>query len=417
VARKDFRTNQLNCSFCGKGQKEVRKLIAGPTVYICDECIRLCTDIIDEETEKELLEQEPQSLPTPEDMVSFLDNYVIGQATAKKVVSVAVYNHYKRIRHLLENGEDEIEISKSNVLLAGPTGTGKTLLAQSLARLLNVPFTIADATTLTEAGYVGEDVENILSALLAASDGDVEKAQQGIIYIDEIDKIARRGDSPSMTRDVSGEGVQQALLKIIEGTMANVAPRGSRKYGQNEMLQIDTSQILVICGGSFTGIEQIIQRRTGKRGLGFGADLTRAEKKKMGEILKDIAPEDMTKYGLIPEFVGRLPIIATFDDLEQKDLEKILTEPKNALIKQYQKLFSLEQVDLSFDRAAIRSVAEEAMENRSGARGLRGILETAMLDIMYEVPFKENIKKCRITADVIKNKKSPKLTYQAKKSA
>jgi len=435
LARKDFQGGQLTCSFCGKSQREVRKLIAGPTVYICDECIRLCTDIIDEEAEREHSERSPKKLPTPQETVSFLDQYVIGQTRAKKILAVAVYNHYKRINNLQpkpttgENGqpvpatppepgkEPAVELYKSNVMLAGPTGTGKTLLAQTLARMLDVPFTIADATTLTEAGYVGEDVENIIANLLVAADNDVERCQRGIVYIDEIDKIARKGgESPSPTRDVSGEGVQQALLKIIEGTRANVPARGAKKYGQAEMIPVDTTNILFICGGSFTGIDQIIQRRSGRQGLGFGAEIKKASERKVGELLRDLEPQDLTKYGLIPEFVGRLPVIATMDDLEPADLEKILVEPKNALIRQYQKLFALERVELSFDPGAIKSVAKAAIKGASGARGLRSILENAMLDIMYEVPFLDGIKRCRITEDVIGGRGKPELYFEGKKS-
>jgi ATP-dependent Clp protease ATP-binding subunit ClpX len=417
VARKDFQVGQLTCSFCGKSQREVRKLIAGPTVYICDECIRLCTDIIDEENEREKAEHGPRKLPTPQEISRHLDQYVIGQARAKKILAVAVYNHYKRIDKRASAEEDGVELSKSNVLLLGPTGTGKTLMAQTLARMLDVPFTIADATTLTEAGYVGEDVENIVANLLVAADNDVDRAQRGIVYIDEIDKIARKGESPSMTRDVSGEGVQQALLKIIEGTRANVAPRGSKKYGQADMVPIDTANILFICGGSFTGVEQAIQRRVGRRGLGFGAEIRKAEEKRIGEILQHVEPEDLTKYGLIPEFVGRLPVIATLDDLEQEDLERILAEPKNALVRQYQKLFAIERVELSFEQAAIEVVAAEAIRTKGGARSLRTILETVMLEIMYEVPFLEGIKECRITEGVVARHERPELTFETKKSA
>ena len=435
MARKDFQGGQLTCSFCGKSQREVRKLIAGPTVYICDECIRLCTDIIDEEAERETTGRDPRKLPSPQEITSFLDQYVVGQERAKKILSVAVYNHYKRIgmRGPASPGLDDksdkgdksdkskdspaVELQKSNVLLVGPTGTGKTLLAQTMARLLDVPFTIADATTLTEAGYVGEDVENIIANLLVAADNDVERAQRGIIYIDEIDKIARKGESPSMTRDVSGEGVQQALLKIIEGTRANVPPRGSKKYGQAEIIPVDTTNILIICGGSFTGVEQTILRRIGKRGMGFGADVRRRDDKGLGELLRELEPQDLTKYGLIPEFVGRLPIIATLDELGEADLQRILTEPKNALVRQYQKLFNMERVELGFDDSAIRAVAQKAIANKSGARGLRAILEDAMLDIMYEVPFLDGIKRCRITKDVIDKKNPPELVFEAKKSA
>ena len=418
MSRRELQSGQLTCSFCGKSQREVRKLIAGPTVYICDVCIRLCTDIIDEEAEREATGKGPQKLPTPREISEFLDQYVVGQSRAKKILSVAVYNHYKRVDNRLNNPADGVEIQKSNVLLVGPTGTGKTLLAQTLARMLDVPFTIADATTLTEAGYVGEDVENIVASLLHAAENDVERAQRGIIYIDEVDKIARKGgEMPSATRDVSGEGVQQALLKIIEGTRANVSPRGSKKYGQSEVIAVDTTNILVICGGSFTGLEDVIQRRIGKRGLGFGAEIRHHEERRVGEVLREVEPEDLLKFGLIPEFVGRLPIIAALDDLSQNDLERILVEPKNALVRQYQKLFGMERVDLQFDQQALRAVAREALKARGGARGLRAILESTMLEIMYEVPFLDGIKCCRITEDVVYGRGSPDLTFEAKKSA
>ncbi len=438
MARRDFEGGQLTCSFCGKSQREVRKLIAGPTVYICDECIRLCTDIIDEETVKETESDGPSRLPTPQELSEKLDEYVIGQNRAKKIIAVAVYNHYKRINHNLLNSQDEedvdqaivpegalmpspedepVELAKSNVLLLGPTGTGKTLLAQTMARILDVPFTIADATTLTEAGYVGEDVENIIANLLIAADNDVTRAERGIIYIDEIDKIARKSESLSMTRDVSGEGVQQALLKIIEGTQATVTPRGSKKYPQAESVQIDTTNILVICGGSFTGIDQIIRRRTGRKGMGFGADLAANDQRALGDILQDLQPEDLQSYGLIPEFIGRVPVIVTLDELKEEDLVRILTEPKNALVRQYQKLFAMERVELSFDEQAIAAVARESIENKSGARGLRSILETAMLDIMYEIPFIEELVGCLITEKVIESKAEPELTFEEKKRA
>jgi ATP-dependent Clp protease ATP-binding subunit ClpX len=414
----------LSCSFCGKSQREVRKLIAGPTVYICDECIKLCNDIIAEEAEKD--DGKPAvSLPTPLEIKTFLDDYVIGQDFAKKVLSVAVYNHYKRIYQkkpqarprpgVKAQGQEEVEISKSNILLLGPTGSGKTLLAQSLARFLNVPFTIADATSLTEAGYVGEDVENIIQNLLHNADYDVEKAARGIVYIDEIDKIARKGDTPSATRDVGGEGVQQALLKIVEGTRANVTPRGGKKYNQQEYIQVDTSSVLFICGGAFHGIDQVIKRRVGEKGLGFGARIESKDDRTIGELLKLVEPEDLMKFGMIPEFIGRMPVIATLDDLKEDDLVSILTAPRNALTKQYQKLFEIEKVKLSFSKESLRAIAREAMRRHSGARGLRAIMEDAMLDIMYDVPFREGIKECRITDAVITKREVPQLVFEKEK--
>ena len=413
VSRRDNRNINLSCSFCGKGQREVKKLIAGPTVYICDECIRLCNDIIAEEKMKDHAHGPKEAIPPPTEIKAFLDQYVIGQERAKKILSVAVYNHYKRIN--LRAHADAVEIQKSNILMVGPTGTGKTLLAQSLARFLKVPFTVADATTLTEAGYVGEDVESIIQNLLASADNDIERAQKGIVYIDEIDKVARKGDNPSSTRDVSGEGVQQGLLKILEGTKCSVAPRGAKKYSQQEYVQVDTTNILFVVGGAFVGLDDVIGRRIGRTGIGFGAAIEKKEDKRLGEVLSKVEAEDLTKFGLIPEFVGRLPIIATLSDLSEKDLITILTAPKNALTKQYRKLFSLDDVKLSFTRPALQSVAKEAIRREAGARGMRSILENAMLDIMYEVPFLPGVKECRITKEVIEKGEPPLLTYEEEK--